>query len=97
MKLYLLLLFLLVSHQAAPVLTIDSSGVVEVDLRTAVVEGLNEVALPVEPLPETIEVKVDGKALIPIYENGSLYFLSPSSGEAEITYLANITAADGGF
>ena len=97
MKLCLLLLFLLVSHQAAPVLTIDSSGVVEVDLRAAVVEGLNEVALPVEPLPETIEVKVDGKALIPIYENGSLYFLSPSSGEAEITYLANITAADGGF
>jgi len=92
-----LLLLLLVFHQATLVLTIDSSGIVEADLRVVAAEGLNEVALPAEPLPETIEVRVDGRDLIPIYENGSLYFFSPSPGEAEITYLVNLTAADGEF
>lgn len=95
---YLILaLLLLVSQPPAILLSIDSSGVVEAEIKIMVSEGLNEVKLPAEPLPETIEVQVDGKTLIPIYEKGSLYFFSPISGEAEITYLVNITARDGIF
>jgi len=92
LKLILLaLLLLLASQPAAIVLSINSDGVVEAHLRIAASEGLNEVRLPVEPIPETIEVSLDGSALIPLYENGSLYFFSPQSGVADISYLVNIT------
>jgi len=93
LKLYLILAVLLLASQPLPMmLTIDSSGVVEASIRMAVSEGLNEVKLPAEPIPETIEVMMGGKPLIPIYENGSLYFLSPAPGEVKITYLVNISA-----
>ncbi len=95
MKLYLFLAVLLLVFQPSLILlSIDSSGVVEADLKIMASEGLNEIKLPAEPIPETIEVMMDGKPLIPIYENGSLYFLSPISGEAEISYLVNVSARD---
>ena len=98
MRIYLVLaLLLLVSQPPAILLSIDSSGVVEAEIKLMVSEGLNEVKLPAEPIPETIEVQVDDKTLIPIYDNGSLYFFSPTPGEAEITYLVNITAEDSIF
>ena len=73
-------------------LSIDSNGVVEAYLKISASEGLNEVKLPVEPIPETIEISMDNITLIPLYENGSLYFFAPESGAVEITYLVNITA-----
>jgi len=98
LRIYLILaLLLLVSQPPAILLSIDPSGVVEADIKLMASEGLNEVKLPAEPIPETIEVQVDDKTLIPIYDNGSLYFFSPISGEAEITYLVNITAKDSIF
>jgi len=98
LRIYLVLaLLLLVSQPPAILLSIDSSGVVEAEIKLMVSEGLNEVKLPAEPIPETIEVQVDDKTLIPIYDNGSLYFFSPTPGEAEITYLVNITAEDSIF
>ncbi|MCD6591443.1 MAG: winged helix-turn-helix transcriptional regulator [Thaumarchaeota archaeon] len=97
MKLCLLLLLLLVSQPASIMVSIDSSGVAEARLKVSISEGLNEVKLPAEPIPETIEVTVDNRSLIPLYENGSLYFFSPAPGEAEITYLVNISSRDGVF
>ncbi|MEM3921946.1 MAG: winged helix-turn-helix transcriptional regulator [Nitrososphaerota archaeon] len=98
MKTFIMLAILLLASQPATVLiTIDSSGVVEAHLRLNVVEGLNEVRLPAEPIPETIEVKVGGEYAVAIYENQSLYFFSPIAGEAEITYLVNVSARDSIF
>ncbi|MEM0328986.1 MAG: winged helix-turn-helix transcriptional regulator [Nitrososphaerota archaeon] len=98
MKTFMMLAILLLASQPATVLiTIDSSGVVEAHLRLNVVEGLNEVRLPAEPIPETIEVKVRGEYAVAIYENQSIYFFSPIAGEAEITYLVNVSARDSIF
>lgn len=88
---------LLVSQPPAIVISIDSNGVVEADIKLMIQEGLNEVKLPAEPIPETIDVQVDNMTLIPIYDNGSLYFFSPTSGEAEITYLVNVSSEDNIF
>lgn len=73
---------------------ITRSGVVEVRLVVGVSEGLNEVRLPVEPLVETLEARVGGRLIVPLYEGGSLYLFTRSPGEAEITYLANVTSRD---
>ena len=97
MKLCLLLLLLLASQPASIMVSIDSGGVAEARLKVSISEGLNEVRLPVEPIPETIEVTMDNRSLIPLYENGNLYLFSPVPGEAEITYLVNISSRDGVF
>jgi len=98
LKTFMMLAILLLASQPATVLiTIDSSGIVEAHLRLNVVEGLNEVRLPAEPIPETIEVKVGGEYAVAIYENQSIYFFSPIAGEAEITYLVNVSARDSIF
>ena len=91
LKLALILVILLVSQPFAVTLTINSDGIAEIHLKTAASEGLNELTLPVEPIPETIEISVNGRSLIPLYENDTLYFFSPTSGTAEISYLANVT------
>ncbi len=78
-------------------ITIDPSGVVEAYLSLKTFDGLNEVRLPAEPIPETIEVRVGGEYAVAIYEDGMLYFFSPVGEEAEITYLVNISARNGIF
>ena len=78
MKLCLLLLLLLASQPASIMISIDSGGVAEARLKVSISEGLNEVRLPVEPIPETIEVTMDNRSLIPLYENGNLYLFSQS-------------------
>jgi uncharacterized membrane protein len=88
----LLALLLLASQPATMLITIDSNGVVEAHLSLKTIEGLNEVRLPVEPIPETIEVRVGSEYVAAIYENGILYFFSPMPGDAEITYMVNISA-----
>ncbi|MCR8472522.1 MAG: hypothetical protein QW819_05865, partial [Candidatus Korarchaeota archaeon] len=65
--LIVLAIMLLASQPATVLITIDSSGIVEAHLRLNVVEGLNEVRLPAEPIPETIEVKVGGEYAVAIY------------------------------
>jgi uncharacterized membrane protein len=98
LKLFLLLAVLLLASQPATILiTINSSGVVEAYLSLKTVEGLNEVRLPAEPIPETIEVRVSGEYVAAIYEGGALYFFSPAPGDAEITYTVNMSARDNVF
>jgi uncharacterized membrane protein len=82
----------LASQQAAMLITIDRGGVAEAHLSLSAVEGLNEVRLPAEPIPETIWVRVNGEYVAPIYENGVLYFFSRAPGDAEIDYMINISA-----
>lgn len=90
----LLALLLLASQPATILITIDSSGIVEAYLSLRTVEGLNEIRLPAEPIPETIEVRVGGECVAAIYEDGILYFFSPAPGDAEISYMVNVSAMD---
>lgn len=90
----ILVILLLASQPATILITIDSSGVVDAYLSLKTVEGLNEVRLPAEPIPETIEVRVGGEYAAAIYEDGVLYFFSPAPGDAEITYMVNVSARD---
>jgi uncharacterized membrane protein len=88
----LLALLLLASQPTTTLIIIDSSGIVEAYLSLRAVEGLNEVRLPAEPIPETIEVRVGSECVAAIYEDGILYFFSPAPGDAEITYMVNVSA-----
>ena len=95
--LILLMALFAVSQPPAIQVTINSNGVVVVQMDLWADEGLNVIKLPVTPIPESITVSVDNSTLIPIYENGSLYVFSPTSGNLKIDYLANISARDGVF
>ena len=77
-------------------IAIDSSGVVAVAIVTEVSIGINEIAVPVEPLIETLEVSVDGTALASIYEGRVLYVFSDRSGTARISYLALVSETERG-
>jgi len=95
--LILLMALFAVSQPPAIQVTINSNGVVVVQMDLWADEGLNVIKLPVTPIPESITVSVDNSTLIPIYENGSLYVFSPTSGNLKIDYLANISARGGVF
>jgi len=90
----LLALLLLASQPTITLITIDSSGIVEAYMSLRTVEGLNEVRLPAEPIPETIEVRIGGEYVVAIYDDETLYFFSPAPSVAEITYMINISAKD---
>ena len=74
---------------------IDSKGVVKVNFNATLSTGLNRVSLPVEPVPETILVRLDGSTLTPIYSNMTLVIPSESSGLASISYVANVSIVGG--
>ncbi|AEM38606.1 hypothetical protein Pyrfu_0737 [Pyrolobus fumarii 1A] len=80
-----------------PTVVIHSDGVVEVTLRVHVEAGVTEVALPVEPIPETIIVNMSGRLVPPVYTNGTLYVFSSSDGDAVISYVANVTESLAGL
>ncbi len=92
--LFLLMALFAVSQSPIIQVTVNSNGVVVVQMDLWVDEGLNLIKLPVTPIPESITVLMDNLTLIPIYENGSLYVFSPTSGSVEINYLANISVKD---
>jgi uncharacterized membrane protein len=91
-----LLLVLFLSSVVAGEAVITSEGVVRVRVVSELVEGLNEIPLPVEPLVETIEARVGGELTVPLYEEGRVYLFSGKEGvEAEITYLAFVRSEGG--
>lgn len=77
--------------------TIESDGVVIVEMDINVDEGLNIITLPIEPIPESITVSLDRLTLIPMYVDESLYVFSPKSGTSKVTYFANISVKDNVF
>lgn len=94
--LYMLLILLLILQASVTQveIVIGSDGVAIVNMNVSLEEGLNAVKLPVEPIVGTIEVIMNNRTLIPIYENKTLYIFAPIAGSAYITYVANMTIAD---
>lgn len=83
------------AQQPEALVIIKSSGEVEVVMEVDVEPGLNEVALPVEPIPATILVEIDGSLVPPLYSEGKLYIPSEVRARALITYSANVKLEDG--
>ena len=77
------------------VVTIESNGVVIVELNISVSEGLNNIILPVKPIPETITVVEAGENIPSIYYNNSLIIPAKKSGTAYVRYVANVTMVGG--
>ena len=94
-RLLLLMLLVVLQIVSGVEIHIDEYGVATVKIVTAFNEGLNVVDLPVDPIVETIEIALGNRTLVPIYEEGKLYVISPEAGTATITYLANISAEGG--
>ena len=95
--LILLAALFMVSQPQVIQVTLNSNGIAIIDMNLRIEEGLNAIRLPVEPIPESVAVSMNNSTLVPIYENGSLYVFSPTSGNAEINYLANISVRDDVF
>ncbi|MCD6341878.1 MAG: winged helix-turn-helix transcriptional regulator [Thaumarchaeota archaeon] len=95
--LILLATLFMVSQPQVIQVTLNSNGIAIIDMNLRIEEGLNAIKLPVEPIPESVAVSINNSTLVPIYENGSLYVFSPTSGNAEINYLANISVRDDVF
>lgn len=92
--LLILLLILQVSLTQQVEIVIGDDGVAIVNMNVSLEEGLNAVKLPIEPIIGTIEVIMNNRTLIPIYENKTLYIFAPITGNAYITYVANMTITD---
>ena len=76
-------------------IVIDEDGVAKVSLNASIYKGLNRVYLPVTPVPETIDVRLDGRSIAAIYFNESIVVPSDSNGTAYISYIANVTVVGG--
>lgn len=99
-----ILLFLPLHHitgfsqeSSSTVVDIDSNGVVSVNVKLSLNEGLHEIVLPVEPIPITIAVVGDGEDLPLIYEEGRLYIYLDKPLNININYIANITIENNVF
>lgn len=74
---------------------IRSTGTVHVRIIGEVKEGLNEIFLPVRPIPISLEVYVNDTLIPSILVNNSVYVPSPGKGFLTIKYIANTTTIDG--
>jgi len=76
-------------------ITIDPQGVVEVNVTAPIEPGIHWFECPVEPIPMTMTVSVDGKTIPAIYQNNSVVVVSDRSGYVTINYIANATLEGG--
>jgi hypothetical protein len=89
------LLFVCAQHVEAQVsIVINGSGVAFVSFSTSVGEGVSNILLPVPPIAPSIEV-YSNPSVEWIYENNTLYIVSPSPTVLNITYIANATIENG--
>jgi len=82
------------SNQVVEV-TINSNGVVSVEMNVTVSTGINYIKIPIEPIPESISVVENGKNIPPIYYNKTIVIPIEESGTAIIKYIANVTVIGG--
>jgi len=76
-------------------ITIDSNGVVQANVTAPIEPGVCWLKCPVEPIPATIIVSVDGEVIPAIYHNNSVVIVSDRSGYVTIDYIANATLEGG--
>jgi hypothetical protein len=89
------LLFVCAQHVEAQVsIVVNGSGVAFVSFSTSVGEGVSNILLPIPPIAPSIEV-YSNPSVEWIYENNTLYIVSPSPTTLNITYIANATIENG--
>ncbi len=82
---------------AESLVTIASDGTVDVYVKANVSEGLNTIPAPVEPVPATIEARINGTELVPIvYSENMFYVVAGTPGFIVINYMANTTVHEDG-
>ncbi len=82
---------------AESLVTIASDGTVDVYVKANVSEGLNTILAPAEPVPATIEARINGTELVPIvYSDGVFYIVAGTPGFIVINYMANTTVHEDG-
>ncbi len=74
---------------------IRNTGAVYVKIIGEVKEGLNEIFLPIKPVPISLEVYVNDTLIPSILINNSVYIPSSGKGFLTIEYVANTTTIDG--
>jgi len=74
---------------------IKSTGVVHVRIIGEIREGLNEILLPIRPIPISLEVYVNNTLVPSILVNNSVYIPSSGKGFLTIDYIANTTTVNG--
>ncbi|MEM1619182.1 MAG: winged helix-turn-helix transcriptional regulator [Fervidicoccaceae archaeon] len=74
-------------------ISIDEDGLAHARLVLESSPGLNSVKLPARPLIGTMTVSIEGSETAALYDDDTrtLYFLAPSGGRAEVTYLVEIS------
>ncbi len=78
------------------IVVIDENGVARVYMNTSVVEGVSNIVLPIKPVDVSIEISSDTN-IEWLTLNNSLYIVSPKNTTVSISYIANVTIADGIF
>jgi len=74
---------------------IDENGIAIVKIVVDVDEGVSGVVLPIEPIPLTIEITPSVPGVEWLYENNTLYIVSPEKTTLTVTYIANTSIENG--
>ncbi len=78
-------------------LTIDSDGIVYVEISSVAQEGLNEILLPTNPIVATVETYINNTLVPSVIINNTLYAFSEGKGIIRISYVAETVKAQEGF
>jgi len=76
--------------------TLRSDGTAVVKLLVKLNSGVNEIALPADPIVATLTVTVNGEVVPAIYEGGTLYIIVAEPSDALIEYLVSLDTGDQG-
>jgi len=78
-------------------LTIDSDGIVYVEILSIAQEGLNEILLPTNPIVATVETYINNTLVPSVIINNTLYAFSEGKGIIRISYIAETVGSQEGF
>ncbi len=75
------------------IISIDTTGVVYVNITGVAQPGLNFYSCPVEPIPQSLEVLLGNVSIPVIYHNNTVIVPANTTSNVLITYVANTTIA----
>ena len=77
-------------------ITIDTEGVVHVYMEMTARPGINEYALPVDPILASLVTRLNGSLIASFYVNGTLFVPAETPGTVNVEYIANVTVGKSG-
>lgn len=77
-------------------ITIDTEGVVHVYMEMTARPGINEYALPVDPILASLVTRLNGSLIASFYVNGTLFVPAETPGTVTVEYIANVTVGKSG-